>query len=117
MFSKRGQELSIGTLILIIIGVIVLVLLVLGFSMGWGDLFSKVGIFQGSDMSSMITACGVAVSSQSLESYCECKMVKLDDKTKVKINCADKRVTALAGTNVLTPSCSPAQNSKCPQNT
>jgi hypothetical protein len=35
MLNKRGQELSTNTIILIILGVIVLVLLILGFVMGW----------------------------------------------------------------------------------
>ena len=84
--NKKAQELSIGTLVLIVLGIIVLVLLVLGFSMGWENLFSKIGIFQGSDLSSMVAACKVAVSSQSQTSFCEFKKVKIDGKTK-EINC------------------------------
>jgi len=98
--EKRGQELSIGTLILIVLGIIVLVLLVLGFSMGWSNLFSKVGIFQGSDLSAMVTACKVAVSSQSKVSYCEFKSVKFDDGVK-KINCEFGAVESSLGNDKL----------------
>lgn len=84
--EKKGQELSIGTLVLIVLGVIVLVLLVLGFSMGWDNLFSKIGIYSGSDISSMVAACKVAVSTQSKASYCEFKSVRID-KEKKEINC------------------------------
>lgn len=92
-FNKNGQELSIGTLVLIVLGVIVLVLLVLGFSIGWENLFSKIGIVQGSDLSSMVAACKVAVASQSQGSYCEFKKVKLGDGTK-DINCEYPEVEA-----------------------
>ena len=96
--NKKGQELSIGTLVLIVIGVIVLVLLVLGFSMGWSNLFSKIGIYQGSDETSAVTACRSYIGSNSLAGYCEFKDVKVTldttrwgaEKGKIKklsINC------------------------------
>lgn len=90
-FNKKGQELSIGTLVLIVLGVIVLVLLVLGFSIGWENLFSKIGIVQGSDLSSMVAACKVAVASQSQGSYCEFKIVNINSE-KGYLNCEDSRV-------------------------
>lgn len=89
--EKKGQELSIGTLVLIVLGVIVLVLLVLGFSMGWDNLFSKIGIYSGSDISSMVAACKVAVSTQSKGSYCEFKNVKVEGG-KEFVNCEDSRI-------------------------
>ena len=69
MHNKRGQELSIGTTILIALGIILLVLLVLGFSIGWENLFSKIGIFQGSDLSAMVAAFKGAVASESKASF------------------------------------------------
>ena len=90
-FNKKGQELSIGTLVLIVLGVIVLVLLVLGFSIGWENLFSKIGIVQGSDLSAMISACKVAVASQSQSSYCEFKIISVNSG-KEYLNCEDTRV-------------------------
>lgn len=89
--NKRGQELSIGTLVLIVLGIIVLVLLVLGFSIGWDNLFRKIGIFQGNDIASVVTACNVAVSSQSQASYCEFKKINVDGETEY-VNCEDGRV-------------------------
>lgn len=91
LLNKRGQELSIGTLVLIVLGIIVLVLLVLGFSIGWDNLFRKIGIFQGNDISSVVTACNVAVSSQSQVSYCEFKKISVDGETEY-VNCEDSRV-------------------------
>ncbi len=103
--NKRGQELSIGTLVLIVLGVIVLVLLVLGFSMGWQNLFSKIGIYQGSDLSSMVAACKVAVASQSTVSYCEFKSVRLSDGKK-EINCEYNDVEKELGADKLSSRCS-----------
>lgn len=86
--NKRGQDLSIGTLILIILGVIVLVLLILGFSMGWGNLWSKINIFGSTnDVSSVVTACKLAVTSNSNYDYCQnFKKVKVNDET-MYVNC------------------------------
>ena len=45
--NKKGQDLSIGTLILIVLGIVVLVLLILGFTLGWGNLWDRINIFGG----------------------------------------------------------------------
>ena len=37
MESKKAQNLSITTIILIILGVVVLVVLIIGFTQGWGS--------------------------------------------------------------------------------
>src|SRR3989344_5573743 len=95
--EKRGQELSIGTLILIVLGVIVLVLLVLGFSMGWSNLFSKIGIYQGSDLSAMVAACELAVSSNSQTDFCKERSIRLDDGTvNSKMKCNDDKIKGLS---------------------
>lgn len=72
--------------------------------MGWENLFSKLRIFQGSDLSSVVTACKTAASSQSQASYCEFKKVKFSDGTK-EINCEYESID-LGGLNRL--SCLPA---------
>jgi len=92
--NKRGQDLSIGTLILIVLGIIVLVLLILGFSMGWGNLWEKINIFGGggSSIESVISACNIAVASGSEYSYCQdFKKIKINQKTEY-VNCQDNRV-------------------------
>ena len=105
MFSKRGQELSIGTLVLIVIGVIVLVLLVLGFSMGWSNLFAKIGIYQGGDVASVATACELATSSQSKDAYCECKTVKLEGGKTCKVHCESVNVKPLVSNKMEEGTC------------
>ncbi len=93
MYNKRGQELSIGTTILIALGIILLVLLVLGFSIGWENLFSKIGIFQGSDLSAMVAACKVAVASDSKASFCDCRKVRIaGQNTPLNLNCGSSQI-------------------------
>ncbi len=91
--NKRGQDLSIGTLILIVLGIIVLVLLILGFSMGWSNLWEKINIFQGGNsLSTVAAACNTAVASSDKISYCtDFKKIKVNGKTEY-VNCEDDRV-------------------------
>ncbi len=67
MFNKRGQELSTGTIILLIIGVIILVLLALGFTSGWGKLFPWLS---SSNVDSVKSNCASLCASNAVEDYC-----------------------------------------------
>ena len=99
-FNTKGQDLSIGTLILIVLGIVVLVLLILGFSMGWQDLFTKINIFSGgSNLESVAQACNLAADSQATISYCsDFKKVKDNGKT-VYANCEYSKIqTSLRST-------------------
>ena len=86
--DKRGQELSVGTLILIVLGIVLLVLLILGFSLGWSNLWEKINIFSSStSLESVVQKCSLAVTSNSLVSYCESfSQVTIDGK-KQYVNC------------------------------
>ncbi len=65
--NKRGQELSTSTIILIILGVIVLVVLVLGFTIGW----NKVLPFTSQNNVNIIqTQCTAACSTNSIYDFC-----------------------------------------------
>jgi len=91
--KKRGQELSIGTLILIVLGIVVLVLLILGFSLGWQNLWERIGIFTGgSSIESVVAACKISASTGSSASFCsDFKKIRIDGKTQY-LNCQDARV-------------------------
>jgi hypothetical protein len=67
MFNKRGQELSTGTIILLIIGVIILVLLALGFTSGWSKLFPW--ITQG-NVDHVRSTCSSVCTSGGVDDYC-----------------------------------------------
>lgn len=108
--NKRGQDLSIGTLILIVLGIIVLVLLILGFTMGWDNLWGKINIFGGTATTAdVVTACKLAASSQDIYTFCE-KEFKIKEKNAdgtakpSPIKC--KNVENLLG-GVTAPDCPP----------
>jgi len=99
MVNKKGQEMSVATLVLIVIGIVVLVMVILGFTMGWQSLWSKINIFGGgSDINTIVQACNLAATSDSVYSYCnEFKQIKSAGKTEY-LNCEDSRVVGFAKT-------------------
>lgn len=67
--EKRGQGLSTSSIILIILGVVVLAVLVLGFSVGWEKIAPWVS--KGEDnVQTIVTSCELACSSQAVYDYC-----------------------------------------------
>ncbi|MDO8528867.1 MAG: hypothetical protein Q7S06_03175 [Nanoarchaeota archaeon] len=67
MQNKRGQELSTTAIILIILGVLVLVILIVGFALGWNRIapwLSKDNINQ------VVDSCNSACTSQSVYDFC-----------------------------------------------
>lgn len=91
--NKKGQEMSVATLILIVIGIVLLVVLILGFTMGWQSLWNKINIFGGtSNIETVIQACNLAATSDSTYSYCnEFKQLKISGKTEY-LTCEDPRL-------------------------
>lgn len=91
-FSRKGQDLSITTLILIVLGVVVLVLLVLGFTKGWDWITSKFDILPGQSLETVAQSCKIAVQSNLIVDFCSFKAVKVDGVSQY-VNCMDSRVT------------------------
>jgi hypothetical protein len=93
MKNTKGQDLSIGTLILIVLGIIVLVLLILGFTIGWGNLWDKINIFGGSStLSDVTTACKLAATSQDVYSFClDFNNIDVNGRSEY-VNCQDDRL-------------------------
>lgn len=91
--NKKGQDLSIGTLILIVLGIVVLVLLILGFSLGWSNLWDKVNIFGGgASIADVVTRCNLEITSNNGFGYCQ-KFDKVKVSGQVEyVNCQDPRV-------------------------
>lgn len=65
--DKRGQELSTNAIIMIIIGVIVLVVLILGFSLGWNKVLPFVS---SNNVQNIQTGCSTACSTSNAYDYC-----------------------------------------------
>ena len=67
MPNKRGQGISTNAIILIILGVIVLVVLILGFTMGW----EKIAPWLSTDnVDTIVTACETACIMGSQYDFC-----------------------------------------------
>jgi hypothetical protein len=70
--NKRGQDLSLTTIILIVLGIAVLVFLIWGFATGWGNLWSKVTSYTGggSNIDTVVQACSLACSGNQKSNFC-----------------------------------------------
>ena len=66
--NKRGQGLSVNAIIMIVLGVVVLAVLILGFTMGWNNIVPWIG--GGNNVKTIVTACDVACGTQSVYDYC-----------------------------------------------
>ena len=56
--NKRGADLTVGTLVIIVLAIIVLVVLALGFGTGWTNLWSKMtGYFSPVNVDAVIQSC------------------------------------------------------------
>ena len=85
MINKKGQGMSTSTIILLVLGLIVLVVLSLGFYMGW----QKFGnILQSSNVDDIVTECATSCSMNSKYDFCTATKELVDaDKNKVKTSC------------------------------
>ncbi len=103
MENKRGQNLTLGTIILIVLGVAVLVLLIFGFSQGWNNLWGKVTSFfgGGNNVDTIIQSCTLACTTESEYDYCTLgRVVRLDDKKLPAQSCMELATNTTDGVNV-----------------
>ena len=86
--GKRGQGLPITTLILIIIGIVVAVVIIIGFTVGWDAIFGKVPIVTPSTLEAKVKACEIAAENELKIDYCtKFDQVEISGK-KQAVNCA-----------------------------
>ena len=85
MENKRGQGMSTSTIVLLIIGVIILVVLIIGFTKGWstfGDWLKS------NNIDSIKNSCGVACSTASQYEFCSVRReVKDGENPKFEATC------------------------------
>lgn len=67
MLNKRGQELSTSTIVLLILGIIILVLLALGFTSGWSKVFPWLS---SSNVDQVKSLCSSACAVNGEYEYC-----------------------------------------------
>jgi hypothetical protein len=106
--NRRGQQMTLGTIIAIVLGLVVLVFLIYGFSTGWGNLWSKItGSVSGSNVEDRISDCETDCSLNEVTSYCfERKDLRFFDKdgktVKVTGTCVDFADNAFVVENKVT---------------
>ncbi len=71
--DKAGQQMTLGTIIAIVLGIVVLILLVWGFSTGWNNMWSKVTSYgAGSENTgTVIQSCALKCSTGNKYGFCE----------------------------------------------
>ena len=85
--NKRGQGLSTNAIILIILGVIVLVVLVIGFTMGWDKIAPWIST---DNVDTIKTQCEVACSTNSVYDYCtKTRDLKAGEVEEIDKTCKD----------------------------
>lgn len=111
ILDRKGQNVTITTLILIVLGVIVLVLLVTGFIIGWDRIIDIITIGGGLDQK--LQKCNAAASFDAVFEFCEYEEVRIEGE-KEWVNCEDSRLEPLIAAEVGTaniPEC-PAEYSR-----
>jgi len=93
MENKRGQGMSISTVILLILGLVILVVLILGFSMGW----TKFAPFlTGNNLNNIKNSCTTYCSLNDNYNFCSLKVdVKDGTNDKFQATCNELATTAL----------------------
>jgi len=90
--NKRGQELSISTIIMIILGLAVLVVLVIGFTIGWQKIIPWIS---SNNVDTIVNQCQAACSTNNVYGYCSMnRTLKADDLPKID----DKTVKEITAT-------------------
>jgi hypothetical protein len=102
--NKRGQEITLGTIILIVLGIAVLVFLIWGFSAGWSNFWGKISAMfgGGSNVDSIKLACNLDCQQQNAQAFCiATKTLKYSDASgniqKVSVSCDGIRNGELKG--------------------
>jgi hypothetical protein len=94
--DKKAQEMSVGTIIIIILALLVLVFLVFGFSQGWGNLWDKITNWGGgqSNVQTIIQACNIACDTGGGNTGYDYNFARTVNFGKVYVNGAQTSVTA-----------------------
>ncbi len=91
MKNKSGQGMSTSTIILLILGLVILVVLVLGFTLGWNKIAPWI---QTSNLGTIETSCGTACSLGSQYDFCSVKRdIKDGINDKFQATCQELTTT------------------------
>jgi hypothetical protein len=107
--DKKAQSLTVGTIILMLLGVVVLVILIFGFTNGWSSLFDKVKIIGGgeSNADTIASACQIACSTNAGNAYCvKVRKVNYEGKAWEEGSCKSLEGSSKIGLDDCSISCS-----------
>lgn len=106
--NKKAQEgVTIGTLLLIVLGVVVLVVIILGATGGFNYIFGKVNLIPGQDLQAVVTSCEIAAQNGLKADYCSTFKQVTIDGTKQYVNCEDSRVSNNIDVDITKITCEP----------
>lgn len=85
--NKRAQGMSINTVVLLILAVIVLVVIIAGFTMGWGNMWERVQlVFSKGNLDAVVSTCSIQCTTNQVNEYCNVpKNVRGADKEPIGI--------------------------------
>jgi hypothetical protein len=87
MENKRGQGMSTSTIVLLIIGVVILVVLVIGFTKGWSTFAPWL---KSDNIDSIKNSCDIACSTNSEYGFCTVEReVKDGENPKFEATCEE----------------------------
>lgn len=85
MDNKKGQGLSTTTIILLVLGLVILVMLILGFSLGWNKIFP---FLKSNNVQTIVNDCSIACSTQAKFDFCSAKRdLNNGEETIVDVTC------------------------------
>lgn len=88
MINKKAQGMSITTIILLILGLVILVILILGFTIGWGKIAPWIG--NKNNLDTLKNSCGVVCSTGGQYDFCTVKRTVKDEvNDKFEATCQD----------------------------
>lgn len=78
--SKKAQGMSLNTVVLLVLAVIVLVVIIAGFTMGWGNMWERVqGFFSKTNVDSVVATCTIQCTTDQKYEFCNSKQsVRID---------------------------------------
>ncbi len=106
--NKRGQGMTLGMIIAIVLGIAVLTFLIFGSFFGWERLQNVIFNIEGGDsnVDDIVKGCNLACGSNSVYDYCEViRIVDFGDEVSVKGSCKDLEGNDLVGLEVCEINC------------
>ena len=92
--NKKGQQMTLGTIIAIVLGIAVLVFLIFGFSTGWSNMWDKITELGGgaANVDDVVRGCEVACAQNSVDAFCRNERTMKFGQTRESWNGTDPRI-------------------------